>query len=109
MTQFSLVCITKKMKVKVLEGLPQGCCLSRVLCDFYHAKMVSLHLNDLTQEDAVIIRIADDLLFLTTSVEKAQDFSSRISNGIYDFSCFFNMDETIKCWSSDREIISMAI
>lgn len=86
----------KKLKIKLAKGLPQGCCLSRDLCDFYLARMTSLHLDDLTADaEGVIIRVADDFLFLSKSLEKAQKFKFRMTAGFEKFNCWINSKKTL--------------
>ncbi|XP_045130377.1 telomerase reverse transcriptase-like isoform X3 [Portunus trituberculatus] len=84
-----------KLKIKVAEGLPQGCFLSLDLCEFYYARMTSLYLDDLqANNEGIIIRVVDDFLFLSKSLEKAQEFRFRMMKGIKEFNCHINLKKT---------------
>ena len=86
----------RNLKIKICEGLPQGCPLSTELCNFFYASMTSLHLDDLTAgSDGAIIRTVDDFLYISRSLENTQQFHDRMMKGIHEFNCYINEDKTL--------------
>lgn len=95
-----------KRKVKLASGLPQGCCLSGDLCEFYYSKMTSMFLHDLTRGDnGILLRTVDDFLYMSKAKENAIAFRDRMTRGIHEFNCYINKSKTISNISSQVERI----
>lgn len=95
-----------KQRVKLASGLPQGCCLSSDLCDFYYSKMTSTFLQDfIINDNGVLLRAVDDLLYISHNKEMAESFKDCIIRGIPEFNCFVNKAKTITNCSSQVQRI----
>lgn len=91
-------------KVTIASGLPQGCCLSSDLLEFYYSKLTSMFLDELTTDGkGVLLRAVDDFLYLSRSKEKARCFKDRMLRGIPEFNCFVNKSKTITNCNSKRQ------
>ncbi|XP_050696708.1 telomerase reverse transcriptase-like [Eriocheir sinensis] len=94
-----------KRKVTLASGLPQGCCLSGDLCNFYYSKMTSEYLHDFVARDGVLLRTVDDFLYISKSREMAIHFKDLLTKGIHAFNCFINKSKTLTNCSSNVQRI----
>jgi len=79
----------------VKQGVLQGEPLSSLLSDIYYGYLTKQHLHQFTTKSKeVLLRGADDFLFLTTSLEQAQRFLNVISDGFASYNCYFNKEKT---------------
>ncbi|XP_066948642.1 telomerase reverse transcriptase-like [Macrobrachium rosenbergii] len=56
------------------KGLPQGGYLSAFLCDLYYSNLCHDYLEGFVNETSYLLRSVDDILYVTTSFEKAESF-----------------------------------
>jgi len=79
----------------VKQGVLQGDPLSCLLSDIYYGYLTKQHLQQFTTKSKeVLLRGADDFLFLTTSLEQAKRFIKMISDGFASYNCHFNKQKT---------------
>ncbi|KAF6206357.1 hypothetical protein GE061_017590 [Apolygus lucorum] len=89
-----------------IKGLPQGCYLSSILCELYLTDMDDHYFNHLKGENDVLVRGADDYLYLTSDRQKAETFIKLICNGIEEYGIMFqhaktttNLGSPVTCFS----------
>lgn len=95
-------------------GIPQGGILSSLLCSLYYGHLErhvifpflekSIELESCNEECAlkmsnggevsspcyIVIRLIDDILFISTSKKQAAGFFSRLQRGFRDYNCYMN-------------------
>ncbi|KAK4256365.1 hypothetical protein QN277_009241 [Acacia crassicarpa] len=95
-------------------GIPQGGILSSLLCSLYYGHLErhvifpflekSIELGSCNEECAlkmsnggevsspcyIVIRLIDDILFISTSKKQAAGFFSRLQRGFRDYNCYMN-------------------
>ncbi|KAL8717849.1 MAG: hypothetical protein Q9181_008274 [Wetmoreana brouardii] len=67
------------------EGIPQGSVLSSLLCNCFYAKLESEHLPFVSKTSAVLMRLIDDFLFITTCKQDAIWFLQIMHDGIEEY------------------------
>ncbi|KAH3716234.1 hypothetical protein DPMN_058953 [Dreissena polymorpha] len=75
------------------EGISQGSILSTLLCNFYYACMERDHIA--LQSDELLMRVVDDYLFVSPSLESATGFLRTMLAGIKDYNCHTNVDKVM--------------
>nr|CAB3266902.1 telomerase reverse transcriptase-like [Phallusia mammillata] len=86
----SITCMGKKYAK--LEGIPQGWCLSKILCDILYGDMEIKYFPSLasgTSSD-LLVRFADDFLFVSSNQLNAENFLRTMHNGFPEYGCFIN-------------------
>ncbi|KAJ5312719.1 hypothetical protein N7508_003549 [Penicillium antarcticum] len=71
--RYNLVKIGKKY-FRQRNGIPQGSVLSSILCNFFYAELEREVLNFITPENALLMRLVDDFLLITTYSNLATQF-----------------------------------
>jgi telomerase reverse transcriptase len=77
----NLVRIGKKY-YRQKTGIPQGSVLSTTLCSYFYADLEANHLEFLTKEDSLLLRLTDDFLLITTDQSKAERFVRVMHAGV---------------------------
>ncbi|XP_076812032.1 telomerase reverse transcriptase-like [Clavelina lepadiformis] len=90
-----------------LKGIPQGWCLSSMLCDIFYGDLEThcLHdfMNDCSSNDLncsqnlklhTLMRFMDDFLFVSTSEEEAMQFLRKMYFGFKEYGCEINSKKT---------------
>ncbi|CAI8052901.1 Telomerase reverse transcriptase [Geodia barretti] len=72
------------------KGVPQGSCISSILCSFYYDEMVRDYLPRINPETELLIHYVDDFFLMTHDPEKAKTFLERIT----EYNCFANAAKT---------------
>ncbi|KAG7161401.1 telomerase reverse transcriptase-like, partial [Homarus americanus] len=85
---FSLIC-----------GLAQGGKLSFHLSDLYYSTMLETYFDDYSNETSMLVKKADDILFVSVLHKEAEKFLGRIQSGIPEFNCIINEAKTSHNWS----------
>ncbi|KAL8703103.1 MAG: hypothetical protein Q9201_003694, partial [Fulgogasparrea decipioides] len=67
------------------EGIPQGSILSSLLCNCFYAKLESEHLSFVSKAGAVLMRLIDDFLLITTCKKDAIRFLQIMHDGIEEY------------------------
>ncbi|XP_006821434.2 telomerase reverse transcriptase-like [Saccoglossus kowalevskii] len=75
-------------------GVFQGSTLSNMLCNIYYGQMEKEYLHGL-DKDGILVRMVDDFLLVTPSLEKAQQFLKIMSAGIPRYGCKINSQKTV--------------
>lgn len=78
--QHNIVKIGKKY-FRQKNGIPQGSVLSSLLCNFFYAKMEQEYLSFLGKGEAILLRLIDDFLLITTRKDHARRFVQAMING----------------------------
>ncbi|XP_064122033.1 telomerase reverse transcriptase-like [Macrobrachium nipponense] len=76
------------------KGLPQGGYLSAFLCDLYYSNLCHDYLESFVNKTSYLLRSVDDILYVTTSFEKAESFLGLMNNGMNDFNVSINSSKT---------------
>lgn len=83
--QQNLVRIGKKF-YRQRRGIPQGSVLSTVLCSYFYADLERKELDFIRNDgDALLLRLIDDFLLITTDRTKATRFISIMQRGLPDY------------------------
>jgi telomerase reverse transcriptase len=61
----------------MISGLPQGGCLSSLLCDIYYSDLDTTHLREFINDEDLLLRAVDDYLFITTHMDRAAKYVRR--------------------------------
>ncbi|CAG5119103.1 unnamed protein product, partial [Candidula unifasciata] len=78
-------------------GIPQGSLLSSILCGAYYGHMDQVFLNGVRGEDDFLVRLVDDILFVTPCKRHADNLLRTMLDGIPEFNCRCNLN---KCCAS---------
>lgn len=73
-----------------VNGIPQGSVLSSILCSFFYAHMESAYLSDFQTASDLLMRLVDDFLYVTTDLDKALRFVTRMHQGFPEYGCSVN-------------------
>lgn len=63
------------------SGIPQGSVLSSILCNFFYAELEKEVLGFLDSDDALLMRLIDDFLLVTSDVQLARRFLRVMTKG----------------------------
>lgn len=64
-----------------VNGIPQGSVISNLLCNLYYGKLESKFMSKFIDEsESCIMRATDDILFISSELDKAKEFYSLLSN-----------------------------
>jgi telomerase reverse transcriptase len=76
------------------KGVPQGSCISSLLCSFYYDEMVIDYLPRINPETELLIHYVDDFFLMTHDPEKVKTFLETMNKGISEYNCFANAAKT---------------
>ncbi|KAJ8659361.1 hypothetical protein O0I10_004721 [Lichtheimia ornata] len=77
-------------------GIPQGSCLSSLLCSYFYACMERQYLSFIQSDrEALLLRYVDDFLLITPNQETINAFATFVLNGAKDFGCEFNAQKSM--------------
>ena len=77
------------------RGIPQGSILSSILCNFFYADFERECLGSLRGEDALLLRMTDDFLLISTSREKATEFLQTMHDGAEAYGIQIRPEKTL--------------
>lgn len=94
--QNNLVRIGKKF-YKQRSGIPQGSVVSSLLCNFFYAAHEKEHLSFITdrKNDALLLRLVDDYLLITTDKSLAARFLQVMVTGSADYCINVNPNKSL--------------
>ncbi|KAL8867135.1 MAG: hypothetical protein Q9174_005857 [Haloplaca sp. 1 TL-2023] len=72
------------------HGVPQGSVLSSLLCNCFYARLEAEHLPFVIEDGAILLRLIDDFLFITTRKEDAMRFLQVMHDGLEDYGAHVN-------------------
>ncbi|KAJ3198361.1 hypothetical protein HDU82_001240, partial [Entophlyctis luteolus] len=78
-----------------LVGIPQGSVLSSLLCSLFLSHLERRKLQTIISRNDLLLRLVDDLLFITPVQEKAIEFINLFHQGIADYGCSVNPTKTV--------------
>lgn len=85
---------TSKIFFNLLEGIRQGCRFSPTLCSIYIQEAFNKYIEEfLYSEDCQVFHWVDDILFLSTDLEKAQTFMDKMLHGFKEFNLKMNLEK----------------
>lgn len=88
---------TSKFAYNLIKGIKQGCSFSPLLCSIYLQAALNKYLADLyASDDCKIYRHVDDLLFVSTDIDKSHKFMHKILKGFQDFNLRANLHK-VEC------------
>lgn len=90
----NLVRIGKKY-FRQLHGIPQGSVLSSMLCNFFYAELEREVLGFLKEDEALLLRLVDDFLLVTTRVPLATRFLQVMLKGHPAYGVSVNPDKSL--------------
>jgi len=94
-----------KLAYQLLSGIRQGSKSSPLLCSIYIQKALDTYVRDLlVAEDCELFRFVDDILFMTTDIEKARRFLSIMLSGLGDFNLKSNSNKLACNFKNDHEV-----
>ncbi|KAL8811749.1 MAG: hypothetical protein Q9200_001548 [Gallowayella weberi] len=67
------------------NGIPQGSVLSSLLCNCFYARLEAEHLSFGDGESALLLRLIDDFLFITTNKNDAKQFLQIMHDGLREY------------------------
>ncbi|XP_062521508.1 telomerase reverse transcriptase-like [Corticium candelabrum] len=73
-------------------GIPQGSVVSTMLCSLYIGAVENLFIQ--LSEDSVLMRMVDDFLLISYSLEEARNFIYSMQTGLEEFNCSLNVSKT---------------
>lgn len=77
------------------NGIPQGSVLSSLLCNCFYAKLEEEHLSFINDGSALLLRLIDDFLLITTRKEEAARFVQVMHDGIQEYGVRVNPAKTL--------------
>ena len=92
--QNNVVKIGKK-HFKQTNGIPQGSVLSSILCSLFYSDFERKHLDFITNNSSVLVRLIDDFLLLTTDKGQATRFLEVMTRGQAGYGISVNPDKTL--------------
>jgi telomerase reverse transcriptase len=90
----NLVKIGKKY-FRQRNGIPQGSVLSSLLCNFFYGELEREVLGFLHCEDALLLRLIDDFLLITSRADLAQRFLQVMMDGEPDYGISVNPSKSL--------------
>ncbi|CAA7267063.1 unnamed protein product [Cyclocybe aegerita] len=75
-------------------GIPQGSVLSSILCSFFYGNLEK-KFSRFMDPHSILLRLIDDYLYVTTSLEKARGFLDVMNKGHPEYGCFISQDKTL--------------
>ncbi|KAJ3515494.1 hypothetical protein NLJ89_g1720 [Agrocybe chaxingu] len=79
-------------------GIPQGSVLSSILCSFFYGNLEK-KFSRFMDPHSILLRLIDDYLYVTTSLEKARGFLDVMNKGHPEYGCFISQDKTLTNFS----------
>ncbi|XP_068239879.1 telomerase reverse transcriptase-like [Palaemon carinicauda] len=76
------------------KGVPQGGYMSPFLCDVYYSALCQEYLGNYIDETSLLLRSVDDILYATSSHEKAESFLRLMNDGMKDYDVSLNTNKT---------------
>ncbi|KAL8680445.1 MAG: hypothetical protein Q9186_003343 [Xanthomendoza sp. 1 TL-2023] len=67
------------------NGIPQGSVLSSLLCNCFYAQLEAEHLSFVDRESALLLRLIDDFLLITTNEDDAKRFLQIMHDGLEEY------------------------
>ena len=92
--QCNMVKIGKKF-YRQKEGIPQGSVLSSLLCNYFYGNLEMEHLQFLSHEDSLLLRLIDDFLLITINPAHAKQFLQVMHDGLPEYGVRVNPDKTL--------------
>ena len=84
-----------KKNYRLSRGIPQGSPLSSALCHIYYGQMLREHLSEFVNHpEDLLIRVVDDILYLTTCGERALAFHKRIHEFFTTYNARVNISKS---------------
>ncbi|XP_005095494.3 telomerase reverse transcriptase [Aplysia californica] len=68
-------------------GIPQGSSISSILCSFYYGYMDQVKLYEFQRKPNFLVRMIDDMLFVSPSRKRAEAFFTMMIEGVPEFNC----------------------
>lgn len=88
---------SSKFAYNLIRGIKQGCSFSPLLCSIYLQTALNKYLADIyASDDCRIYRHVDDLLFISTDIEKSHKFMHRILKGFQEYNLRANLHK-VEC------------
>lgn len=81
------------------NGIPQGSVLSSLLCTCFYAQLEADHLSFVNTESALLLRLIDDFLFITTTKEDAVRFLQVMHDGLKEYGVQVNPAKSLANFS----------
>ena len=81
-------------------GVPQGSVLSSLLCNCFYARLEAEHLPFVVEDGAILLRLIDDFLFITTRKEDAVRFLQVMHDGLEDYGVKVNPAKSLASFSA---------
>ncbi|KAL7749669.1 Telomerase reverse transcriptase [Sorochytrium milnesiophthora] len=83
------------------QGIAQGSVVSTILCNLLYDTMEADVFAFLDPKSDVLLHFVDDFLLLSTDLQQAVKFVSRMAQGIPQYGCMINVDKTVSNIPSD--------
>ncbi|TRY62433.1 hypothetical protein DNTS_013975 [Danionella cerebrum] len=83
-----IICHQKRMFQQVC-GIPQGSCVSSLLCNMCYSHMEKCELQNISRQGC-LMRLVDDFLFITSHLSKAKEFLGSLLTGMPSYGCKIN-------------------
>jgi hemolysin-activating ACP:hemolysin acyltransferase len=79
---------------KHIKGVPQGSCVSSVLCDIVYDAFLREHMK-FDARTTILFRYVDDFLLISTDLNAAESFLSAMTNGFPEYGVHINPAKTV--------------
>ncbi|KAL8950083.1 MAG: hypothetical protein Q9222_003867 [Ikaeria aurantiellina] len=83
------------------RGIPQGSVLSSLLCNCFYARLEAERFCSIMSDGAILLRLIDDFLFITTKQADAEQFLQIMHQGIEEFGVQVNPSKSLVNFSID--------
>ncbi|KAL8713551.1 MAG: hypothetical protein Q9220_002413 [cf. Caloplaca sp. 1 TL-2023] len=83
------------------RGIPQGSVLSSLLCNCFYARLEAEYLPSIMHDGAILLRLIDDFLFITTKQADAEQFLQIMHQGIEEYGVRVNPFKSLVNFSVD--------
>ncbi|RUP46721.1 hypothetical protein BC936DRAFT_146596 [Jimgerdemannia flammicorona] len=81
---------------KQVIGLPQGSCLSMLLCNYFYGDLEKTKLSFVASDtNGMLLRFVDDFLYVSLSKDLVTRFLKAMYKGHPSYGCFINKDKSL--------------